>query len=110
VTLATEPNDIIEVLRPQLATWRRPMLPGLGEDPRPSMALPPRVETTPPEPPTDATVAKVLGQLGPAPVSVDDLVRTSGLPARLVQSILLELALADRIERHEGQLVSRRAP
>jgi DNA processing protein len=55
-------------------------------------------------------VAKVLGQLGPAPVSVDDLVRTSGLSARLVQSILLELALADRIERHEGQLVSRRAP
>lgn len=48
----------------------------------------------------------VLAALGKAPVSVDDLVRHTDLPARTVQFILLELELAGRIERHGNQTVS----
>jgi DNA processing protein len=44
--------------------------------------------------------------LGPAPVSIDDLARQSGLPVRTIQMALLELELAGRIERHGGNAVS----
>jgi DNA processing protein len=44
--------------------------------------------------------------LGPAPVSVDELARQSGLPVRTVQMTLLELELMGRIERHGGNAVS----
>lgn len=53
--------------------------------------------------------AAVLSALGPAPVSVDALAQTTGLPVRQVRVALLELALAGRIEQHGGQLVSLRA-
>lgn len=49
---------------------------------------------------------RVLSALGKAPVSVDDLIRHTELPARTVQFILLELELASRIERHGNQTVS----
>ncbi len=44
--------------------------------------------------------------LGPSPVSVDELVRQSGLAARVVTMQLLELELAGRLERHGGNAVS----
>lgn len=44
--------------------------------------------------------------LGPSPIAVDDLVRQSGLPIRTVQTVLLELELAGRLERHGGNAVS----
>ncbi len=44
--------------------------------------------------------------LGPSPVSVDELVRQSGLAARVVNMHLLELELAGRLERHGGNAVS----
>jgi DNA processing protein len=44
--------------------------------------------------------------LGPAPVSVDELARQSGLPIRTIHMTLLELELAGRIERHGGNAVS----
>ena len=37
---------------------------------------------------------------------IDEIVRFTGLPARLVQIVLLELDLAGRIERHPGGRVS----
>jgi DNA processing protein len=49
---------------------------------------------------------KVIDLLGPSPVAIDDLVRQSGLSIRLVQSALLELELAGRLERHGGNAVS----
>lgn len=58
--------------------------------------------------PSESTQAVVLSALGPAPVSIDELVRATGLPIRMLQGILLELTLADRIERHGMQLVSLR--
>ncbi|GBE44536.1 MAG TPA: DNA-protecting protein DprA [Rhizobiales bacterium] len=49
---------------------------------------------------------QVIGALGVSPVDVDEVIRTTRLPARQVQVILLELDLAGRIERHGSQLVS----
>lgn len=51
--------------------------------------------------------ALVLAALGPAPVAMDELARATGLPVRLVQSAVIELALAGRVERHGAALVSR---
>ncbi len=48
----------------------------------------------------------VTGLLGHTNVSVDELVRQSGLPAQEVQMILLELELAGRLERAAGAKVS----
>jgi DNA processing protein len=44
--------------------------------------------------------------LGPSPVMVDELVRQCHLSAPAVRSILLELELAGRLERHPGNRVS----
>lgn len=46
-------------------------------------------------------------RLSPAPTQIDELIRQCG-PAACVQTILLELDLAGRLERHPGQMVSRR--
>jgi DNA processing protein len=48
----------------------------------------------------------LVGLLGPAPVSPDDLARQSGLSIRAVHGILLELELAGRLVRHPGNAVS----
>lgn len=48
----------------------------------------------------------VIALLGPAPVPVDELIRLSGLSPAAVQTVLLELELAARLERHAGGRVS----
>jgi DNA processing protein len=50
----------------------------------------------------------ILEKLSPTPVAVDELVRQCQLSAAVVATLLLELELAGRIERHPGNLVSRR--
>ncbi|HZH51634.1 MAG TPA: DNA-processing protein DprA [Microvirga sp.] len=50
--------------------------------------------------------AGLVALLGPSPVAIDDLVRQSGLSIRVVQTALLELELAGRLERHGGNAVS----
>ena len=49
---------------------------------------------------------RIVTLLGPSPVSLDDLIRMSGLSATIVRTVLLELELAGRLERHGGGLVS----
>ncbi len=44
----------------------------------------------------------VLDLLSPTPVAVDEIIRQSGLPPAVVQTVLLELELAGRLERHAG--------
>jgi DNA processing protein len=56
----------------------------------------------------DSGLELVLEKLSPTPVAVDELVRQCQLSAAAVASLLLELELAGRIERHPGNLVSRR--
>ncbi|RFB80663.1 DNA-processing protein DprA [Methylovirgula sp. 4M-Z18] len=51
-------------------------------------------------------VQSIRALLGPAPISVDELVRSARLPARDVQTLLFELELAGEVERHGGNLVS----
>ncbi|WP_036258299.1 DNA-processing protein DprA [Methylocapsa aurea] len=51
-------------------------------------------------------VQRVIELLGPTPVSVDEIVRASEAPARDVRTILFDLELAGRLERHGGDLVS----
>ena len=54
----------------------------------------------------EAARRAVADLLGPTPVPVDELIRQSGLAPALVQTVLLELELAGRLERHAGGRVS----
>jgi DNA processing protein len=80
--------------------------------PGPFEPAPRQVEPSPPpqspEPAVDIEDAKtrVLALLSPAPVSLDELIRAVGLPARDVQGALVDLDLEGRIERHGAGLVS----
>ena len=56
---------------------------------------------------TDAR-KQVLELLGPSAVAVDELIRQCQLSASIVLTILLELDLAGRLERHPGNQVSLR--
>ena len=95
-TLVTEAADVIAVLRPILD---RPIdLP--VEEPEP--ASPARHGA---EPDADER-SRIVGLLGPTPVVLDDLVRLSGSSPAVVRTVLLELELAGRLERHGGGLVS----
>ncbi len=49
---------------------------------------------------------RVVAMLGPSPVSLDDLVRLTGLSVGDVQSVLLDLELAGRLERQGGNRVA----
>ncbi|HUD90920.1 DNA-processing protein DprA [Sphingobium sp.] len=50
----------------------------------------------------------VIALLGVAPVPVDEVIRLSGLSPAVVQTVLLELELADRLDRLAGGRVSAR--
>lgn len=67
-----------------------------------------RFGAAPPEDASDADRRRVAGLLGPVPVGVDELIRQSGCAPAVVQTVLLELELAGRLERHAGARVSLR--
>jgi DNA processing protein len=91
--LVTEVADVIDVLEPILG---RPMELGMEEPEAPS-----------PQPEPDSEERKrIVSLLGPTPVGLDDLVRLSGCSPAVVRTVLLELELAGRLERHGGGLVS----
>lgn len=54
----------------------------------------------------DGDRRQVEDLLGPVPVAVDELIRQAGLPSPVVQTVLLELELGGRLERHAGGRVS----
>jgi DNA processing protein len=56
----------------------------------------------------DAGIGLILERLGPTAVAVDELVRQCHLSAAVVATLLLELELAGKVERHPGNLVSLR--
>ncbi|WP_294058302.1 DNA-processing protein DprA [Sphingomonas sp.] len=87
-TLVQSVADILEAVRPiDLRSVRSPVN-GFGGGPAGD--------------PGDAERATVTRLLGPVPVSVDELIRQSGLAPAVVQTVLLELELAGRLERHAG--------
>jgi DNA processing protein len=55
---------------------------------------------------TEAALDTVIGLLGPAPTSVDDLVRRCQLSAPEVRAVLLDLELAGRLETLSGSRVA----
>lgn len=91
-TLVQGVDDILEMVRPI--------------DPRAVRAPASGWQGPPPEDASDADRRAVAGLLGPVPVSVDELIRQSGLAPAVVQTVLLELELAGRLERHAGGRVS----
>ena len=54
----------------------------------------------------DGDRAPLIGLLSMTPVTVDELVRQSGMPLSSVQFALLEMELAGRLARHAGARVS----
>ena len=95
--VVTETADIIEALAPMLA--RAPEAPGIVSAPS---------TTEPASEPDDSDRARIIEALGPTPVEIDEIIRFTGLSARTVLVVLLELDVAGRIERHSGQRVSLR--
>ena len=57
-------------------------------------------------PEADLNHSRVLEALSPSPVPVDELVRQCQLSPAVVVTVLLELELAGRLERHPGNLVA----
>ena len=55
---------------------------------------------------SEAERQAVLDLLSPTAVAVDEIIRQSALPPATVQTVLLELELAGRLERHAGAKVS----
>lgn len=91
-TLIQNTADVLETIRPMSSRleqvrdpWRGPPVDGdAGDDER-------------------RTVSSLLGH---TPVAVDELVRQSGLHPAVVATVLLELELGGRLERHAGGRVS----
>jgi DNA processing protein len=97
--LVTCARDILEVLAPVLG---RPPAP-------PPIELAAADEHRTPEPLPDIRQSErelIVGALGPSPVDIDELIRTTGVATRKVHIVLLELDLAGRLQRHGQQLVS----
>jgi DNA processing protein len=95
-TLVTEAADVIAALEPIL---------GRGID---LPAQEPERETPGPHDaePAEDDRARIVSLLGPTPSSIDDLVRMSRTSPAIVRTVLLELEIAGRLERHGGALVS----
>jgi DNA processing protein len=94
-TLVQSVEDILEAVRPIDARAVRSPVSGFGGEP--------------PADADDGDRRRVTGLLGPVPVAVDELIRQAGLPAPVVQTVLLELELSGRLERHAGGRVSLRS-
>ncbi|CAN5368353.1 DNA-processing protein DprA [soil metagenome] len=91
--LITEAADIINAVQPIM---ERPFtLPGREPDEIASF-----------DEPDHSDRARIVNLLGPSPVGIDDLIRLSSAKASVVRTVLLELELAGRLERHGGGLVS----
>lgn len=67
---------------------------------------PPRPPAGPPPEVADSERGAVVDCLGPSPVTVDEVIRQCQLSPAVVATILLELDLAGRLERHPGNRVS----
>jgi len=106
-TLTENAADVVAQLGPLLRG--APFIPPNRPEPvreLPLMAPPPA--SRPAVIDDDSGLDLVLEILSPTPVPVDEVVRQCQLSAAAVATLLLELELAGRVERHPGNLVSRR--
>ncbi len=92
-TLTTCAQDVIDAVAPIM---ERPIqLPAFESD-----------ATDPDGEPHADERARIVNLLGPSPVGIDDLVRMADTTAAVVRTVLLELELAGRLERHGGGMVT----
>ncbi len=95
--LVTEAADVIAAIKPIL---------GRGFDSSHTQE-PVREELVPVDAePGDDERARIIALLGPTPAAADDLVRMSRASPAIVRTVLLELEIAGRLERHGCSLVS----
>jgi DNA processing protein len=92
-TLVTEAADIIQALAPIM---ERPIRPAFREDDDEPLAPDPQASER----------DRIVGLLGPVPVSIDDLIRMAETSPAIVRTVLLELELAGKLERQGGGMVS----
>ena len=90
-TLVTEAADIINAVQPIMEK------PVALEDPGDRYCE---------DAPDDGERARILALLGPSPILLDDLIRMADASPAIVRTVLLELELAGRLERHGGGMVS----
>jgi DNA processing protein len=90
-TLTTEASDVINAVEPIME--------------RPIELREPDDEPLTSEPGASDR-ARIIDLLGPTPVLLDDLIRMAGTSPAVARTVLLELELAGRLERHGGGLVS----
>jgi DNA processing protein len=92
-TLVTEASDVVNMVQPIM---ERPVeLPTREPEDIASYDEPDNSDRT-----------RIIGLLGPSPIGLDDLIRMAGTSPAVVRTVLLELELAGRLERHGGGLVS----
>ena len=96
-TLVESAADVVDALAGML---RAPM----GEPPERNFG--PGKHPEPPDSDLAACLALLRDLLSPTPVPVDELIRECQLSPAVVQTVLLELELAGRIERHPGNRVA----
>ena len=92
-TLIQSAADVLESLQPAGRTI-------LAEPQRPFERLAEAIEAD------DGQRHAIVTLLSHAPVPVDELVRQADLPPAMVQTVLLELELGGRLQRHAGARVS----
>jgi DNA processing protein len=95
--LVESADDILAVLQ---TAMRRP----LEEPDQPP--LPFHQPVIPDEQELTEARPKIISLLSPTPVEIDEIIRLTQMPPAIVLTILLELELAGRIERHFGNRVS----
>jgi DNA processing protein len=92
-TLITDASDVIQAVEPIMG---RPLQ--LREEDDDPLANEPAADDR----------ERIISLLGPTPILLDDLIRLSDTSPAVVRTVLLELELAGRLERHGGGLVSLR--
>jgi DNA processing protein len=97
-TLTEGADDVLSVLRPMLGhAFREPW------EERSQLRAADEIVI---EKEADRVRTLVEEKLGPAPVEVDELIRQCGAPPSAVLTVLLELELAGRVQRHPGNRVA----
>jgi DNA processing protein len=92
-SLVTTAADIIDALAPIM---ERPISRPAREPEEPFLVAEP----------AGSDRARIVSLMGPSPIGLDDLIRMAGTSPAVARTVLLELELAGRLERHGGGLVS----
>ena len=91
-TLVTEAADVINAVQPIMG---RPVELPMAEAGDPPLDNEPHADER----------ERVITLLGPSPIGIDDLIRMTDVSAAVVRTVLLELELAGRLERHGGGMI-----